>query len=82
MNKEKMTNKQLAATILSYCIARNLDIRSVMVWPCLTLGWDAAFVAAPAHYFSYMARFDSIVIELRTMFDLADEYAAAPRHSN
>jgi hypothetical protein len=81
MTKEKMTRKELAATILSYCIARNLDIRSVMVWPSQAFGWDASFVAAdPALFFAYMTSFDNLLIELRATFDLVDEYAVPPKH--
>jgi hypothetical protein len=80
MNKEKMTRKELATTILSYCIARNLDIESVMVWPSQAFGWDASFVADPALFFPYMTRFDNLLIELRAAFDLVDKYAVPPMH--
>lgn len=74
MNKEKMTAKEIAATILSCCIARNLDIRRVTVWPNEAYGWDASFLAEFTSISPYMARFESIVFELRAMFDLIDEY--------
>jgi hypothetical protein len=78
MSKEKLTAKEIAATILSYCIARNLDIQSVVVWPSQMFGWDASFVADSSLYFPYMTRFNNVMIELRAMFDLIDEYAATP----
>lgn len=78
MNKEKMTSREIAATILSICVARNLDIERVSVWPSQTLGWDASFVAAPALFYAYMTRFESVVIELRAMLELVDEHAAPP----
>jgi hypothetical protein len=74
MNKEKMTGKAIAATILSCCIARNLDIRRVTVWPSEADGWDASFLADLTSISPYIARFESIVFELRAMCDLIDEY--------
>jgi hypothetical protein len=74
MSKEKMTAKEIAATILSCCIARNLDIRRVTVWPSEAYGWDAAFLAEFKSISTYMDRFERIVFELRAMFDLIDEY--------
>ena len=78
MNKEKMTTREISATVLSFCIARNLDIQSVAVWPSRTLGWDASFVADPALFYLYMTRFENIVIELRATLDLANEFAPSP----
>jgi hypothetical protein len=74
MNKEKVTGKEIAATILAYCIARNLDIRRVTVWPSEVNGWDASFLADLTSISPYIARFERIVFELRPMFDLIDEY--------
>jgi hypothetical protein len=70
MPKEKTTSKEIAAAILSCCIAHNLNIRRVMIWPSLTFGWDATFDADPAQISPYMARFENIVREFREMFDL------------
>jgi hypothetical protein len=74
MKKEKMTAKEIAATILAYCIAHNLDIRRVTVWPSGANGWDACFLADFTSISPYMARFERIVFELRAMFDQIDEY--------
>ena len=74
MNKAKMTGKEIAATILSCCIARNLDIRRVTVWPSKANGWDASFLADLTSISPYVARFERIVFELRAMVDLNDEY--------
>ena len=71
MTKEKMTSKEIAAAILSCCIAHNLDVRRVMIWPNPTFGWDAAFEADSALRASYMAKFENIVREFRATFDLA-----------
>jgi hypothetical protein len=45
MIKEKTTGKEIAATILAYCVASNLDIRRVTVWPSEANGWNASFLA-------------------------------------
>jgi hypothetical protein len=74
MNKEKMTGKEIAAAILACCIAGNLDIQRVTVWPSEANGWDASFLADLASISPYIARFERIVFELRAMFDLTDEY--------
>jgi hypothetical protein len=74
MNKEKMTGKEITATILSCCIARNLDVRRITVWPSEANGWDASFLADVTSISPYMARFERFVFELRAMFDLIDEY--------
>ena len=74
MNKEKMTGKEIAATIRSCCIARNPDIRRVTVWPSEANGWDASFLADLTSISPCIARFERIVFELRAMFDLIDEY--------
>jgi hypothetical protein len=74
MNKEKMTGKEIAAAILAYCIASNLDIRRVTVWPREASGWDASFLADLTSISPYMARFERIVSELRATCDLIDEY--------
>jgi hypothetical protein len=74
MAKEKKTSKEIAATILACCIARNLDIQSVTVWPSEAYGWDASFAAAPALLVPDVTRFEGIVLELRTIFELIDEY--------
>ena len=74
MTKEKKTGKEIAAAILAYCIASNLDIQRVTVWPSEADGWDASFLADLTSISPYIARFESIVFELRAMFDLIDEY--------
>jgi hypothetical protein len=74
MTKEKKTSKEIAAAILAYCIACNLDVRKVTVWPSEANGWDASFLADLTSISPYIARFESIVFELRAMFDLIDEY--------
>jgi hypothetical protein len=71
MTKEKMTSTEIAAAILGCCIARNLNVRRVVIWPSLTFGWDATFDADPALIAPYMAKFENIVREFREMFDLA-----------
>jgi hypothetical protein len=47
MVKEKRTKKDLETTILACCIARDLDVQRVVVWPTKTFGWYAGFAAAP-----------------------------------
>ena len=74
MNKEKMTGREIAATILAYCIARNLNIRRVTVWPREASGWDASFLADLTSISPYWPGSNGIVFELRAMFDLTDEY--------
>jgi hypothetical protein len=51
-----MTGKEIAATILAYCIASNLDIRRVTVWPSEANGWDASFLADLTSISPYVAR--------------------------
>jgi hypothetical protein len=70
ISKENMTSKEIAAAILTCCIAHNLNIRRVMIWPSLSFGWDATFDADPALISPYMAKFENIVREFREMFDL------------
>jgi hypothetical protein len=74
MTKEKKTSKEIAATILACCIACNLDIRRVTVWPTAANGWDASFLADLTSISPYISRFERIVFDLRAMFDLIDEY--------
>lgn len=74
MIKEKKTSKEIAAAILAYCIDSNLDIRRVTIWPSEAHGWDASFLADLTSNSPYIAQFESIVFELRTVFDLTDKY--------
>ena len=39
MVKEKRTKKELETTTLACCIARDLDVQRVVVWPTKTFGW-------------------------------------------
>jgi hypothetical protein len=73
MVKEKRTKKELETTILGCCIARNLDVQRVIVWPSQTFGWYAGFAAAPALMVPYRASFERIVAELRQDFDLGEQ---------
>jgi hypothetical protein len=41
MVEEKRTNKELETTMLGCCIARDLDVERVIVWPSGRDGWDA-----------------------------------------
>lgn len=38
MVKEKRTKKELETTTLACCIARDLDVQRVVVWPTKTFG--------------------------------------------
>ena len=55
MVKEKRTKKELETTILACCIARDLDVQRVVVWPIKTFGWYAGFAAAPRLLVPYRA---------------------------
>jgi hypothetical protein len=70
MPKEKITSKEIAAAILCCCIAHNLDVRRVMIWPSPTFGWDAAFDADSGLRAHYMGTFENIVREFRETFEL------------
>jgi hypothetical protein len=70
MVKEKRTNKELETTILGCCIARDLDVERVIVWPSGRDGWDATYTAAPALMVLYRTRFERIVTDLQKDFDL------------
>jgi hypothetical protein len=72
MVKEKRTKTELETTILGYCIARNLDVQRVVVWPSKTNGWDAGFAAASVLLVPYRAGFERIVADLRKDFDLGE----------
>jgi hypothetical protein len=41
MVKEKRSKNELETTILACCIARDLDVQRVVVWPTKALGWYA-----------------------------------------
>jgi hypothetical protein len=73
MVKEKRTKKELETTILACCIARDLDVQRVVVWPTRTFSWHAGFAAAPGLLVPYRARFDRIVAEWQEVFDLAEQ---------
>jgi hypothetical protein len=74
MVKEKRTKKELETTILACCIARDLDVQRVVVWPTKTFGWYwyAGYAAAPALLVPYRKTFERIVAEWQEVFDLAE----------
>jgi hypothetical protein len=73
MVKDKRTKTELETTILGCCIARNLDVQRVVVWPSKTNGWDASFAASSALLAPYRLGFERIVAELRKDFDLGEQ---------
>jgi hypothetical protein len=73
MVKEKRTKNELETTILACCIARDLDVQRVVVWPTKAFGWYAGFAAAPRLLVPYRARFERIVAEWQEVFDLAEQ---------
>jgi hypothetical protein len=73
MVKEKRSKNELETTILACCIARDLDVQRVVVWPTKALGWYAGFAAVPQLLVPYRARFERIVAEWQEVFDLAEQ---------
>ena len=73
MVKEKRTKKELETTILACCIACDLDVQRVVVWPTKTFSWYAGFAAEPRLLVPYRPRFERIVAEWQEVFDLAEQ---------
>lgn len=73
MVKEKRTKSELETTILACCIACDLDVQRVVVWPTHKFGWYVGFAAAPRLLGPYRARFERIVAEWQEVFDLAEQ---------
>ena len=68
--KQQTTREELEKLIMERCIAANMRIASVTVSPSKVYGWEANFFAAPAIVTNYLHDFDTIVRELRAIYDL------------